>query len=257
MLVAAPGTQIVIDLLARLFANRAVAVLGPTYGEHEAAWARAGSTVTRIGRLCDVTDQPVVVVCNPNNPDGRVHQPAALLALADRLAGRGGLLVVDEAFADFTPIISLIPALPHPAIIVLRSFGKSYGLAGVRLGFGVAAPGVAATIRAALGPWAVSGPAIAVGCAALGDEDWLADARRRLARDAARLDRMLARAGFKPIGGTCLFRLVETPSGADWFERFGQAGILVRQFDYAPDWLRFGIPGAPAAWVRLGAALAA
>ena len=256
MVVASPGTQILIDLLPRLWPMRQVAVVGPTYAEHAASWQRAGATVASVGALEAAADATAIVVVNPNNPDGRGLAPSALLALADRLAARGGLLVVDEAFADFEPQGNSVAAcLPHPAVVILRSFGKTYGLAGLRLGFALAAPGRAVAIRAALGPWAVSGPALAIGCQALADIGWRQAAGRRLAVDAARLDLCLRDAGLLVLGGTRLFRLAESPSAAAVFDRLGRAGILARRFDYCPDWLRFGLPGTEAEWTRLRAAL--
>ena len=196
-----------------------------------------------------------MVVCNPNNPDGHRTSAQDLLALAKQQAARNGLLIVDEAFADFEATDSLAPHLPLPGVIVLRSFGKAYGLAGLRLGFALASPGRAALIRTALGPWAVSGPALHIGAMALQDTAWHNAAAARLRADAAALDRLLARAGLHVLGGTVLFRLAEAADAAGWARRLGRAGILVRSFADAPARLRFGIPGDPAAWNRLAAAL--
>ncbi|MGC9270117.1 threonine-phosphate decarboxylase CobD [Acidiphilium sp.] len=257
MVAAAPGTQILIDLLPRLLAQPHVAILGPTYAEHAAAWARAASTVTMIATIDDIATPGSVVLCNPNNPDGRIIAPAALRPLADRLASRGGYLIIDEAFADLAPPgTSLAGDLPHPALIILRSFGKTYGLAGVRLGFALAAPPITAMIRAALGPWAISGPALTAGAAALADRDWLTATRNRLRDDTATLDRLLSEAGMTGQGGTALFRLVSTPRAALWCDHLARAGVMVRRFEADPTWLRFGIPGPPAAWARLRHALA-
>jgi cobalamin biosynthetic protein CobC len=256
LLAAAPGTQILIDLLPRLWPAEQVAVLGPTYAEHAHAWSKIGASVSTVAHMAALEGASVAVVCNPNNPDGRRIAPDRLLALADRLHARGGLLVVDEAFADLEDdCLSLAGALPHPAIIVLRSFGKTYGLAGVRLGFALAAPARAMRIRDALGPWAVSGPAIAVGSTALADHKWREATKARLERDRSRLDAMLALAGLHVIGGTHLFRLGESPSAAAVFQRLGHAGILVRRFAAQPAWLRVGLPGSPDAWQRLEAAI--
>jgi cobalamin biosynthetic protein CobC len=139
--------------------------------------------------------------------------------------------------------------------VVLRSFGKFFGLAGVRLGFAVAAPDIARRLRAALGPWAVSGPALAIGAAALADAAWIAQTRARLAADAQRLDRLLAGAGLEVAGGTPLFRLVRTPAAAALFDRLGRAGIFVRRFAEQATWLRFGLPGTETEWERLAATL--
>lgn len=250
--VAAPGTQALIQLLPGLIDGPSVAVLGPTYGEHAASWIAAGRSVRIVNRADDVREGEIAVVVNPNNPDGRLLDAAALAALAGRVAA----LVVDEAFMDVMPDgTGLLPAGLPPRALVLRSFGKTYGLAGLRLGFLAAGHDMADAARTALGPWAVSGPAIDVGRRALADVAWLAAARRRLAADADRLDALLARAGLAVTGGTPLFRFARSPAAPRWFERLARAGILVRPFADRPDRLRFGLPAGEAAWRRLAAAL--
>jgi cobalamin biosynthesis protein CobC len=129
-------------------------------------------------------------------------------------------------------------------------------LAGIRLGFAVASTSLAAALRQALGPWAVSGPAQEIGRSALADRVWFAQTQHRLAADAAALDRLLVGAGFSLVGGTSLFRLLQHRQAGEMFERLAQAGILVRPFADRPDWLRFGIPCAKDL-VRLQQALSA
>ncbi len=254
--VAAPGTQILINLLPRLWALPDIAILGPTYAEHAHAWALAGSRVRAVTDFPALDSSAGAALCNPNNPDGRRTAPAELIALADRIAARDGLLVVDEAFMDLEgPGLSLAGALPHPALIVLRSFGKTHGLAGLRLGFALAAPDRADAIRAALGPWAVSGPAIAAGMAALADRRWRDATAARLASDVAVLDALLTEAGMTVIGGTNLFRLAETERAEEVFSRLGRAGIMARRFEDQPHWLRFGLPANETEFSRLRAAL--
>lgn len=248
--VPAPGTQILIETLPRLVAPTDVAVVGPTYAEHAASWARGGHAVRAVASLAEAAGARVAVVVNPNNPDGRVHAAGDLLALARENAGRGGLLVVDEAFCDLEPAESLGGHLV-PGLVVLRSFGKTYGLAGLRLGFALALPEAARAIAAALGPWAVSGPALTIGRAALADRDWRIRAAAERAADAGRLDRMLARAGCTVVGGTSLFRLARCPDAAALFRRLGEAGIFVRRFAERPDLLRFGLPAGKDQWCRL------
>ncbi|GJE12122.1 Threonine-phosphate decarboxylase [Methylobacterium longum] len=252
--VPAPGTQILIETLPRLLAPTRVAVLGPTYAEHAAAWARAGHAVTETSDIDALGEARVAVIVDPNNPDGRTHPLAERRALAAALAARGGLLVADEAFADLEPVESLCPHA-EPGTVVLRSFGKAYGLAGLRLGFAVAEPETAARIAAALGPWAVSGPALTIGRAALSDAGWRAESARARAADAARLDRMIARAGGRIVGGTCLFRTADFPDGPDLYRRLAAAGIAVRRFAGRPERLRFGLPSDKAAWCRLSRVL--
>jgi cobalamin biosynthetic protein CobC len=179
------------------------------------------------------------------------------LALADRLRRRGGLLLVDEAFMDVGPDdASLGEYVEQGNIVVLRSFGKFYGLPGVRLSFALAAPNIAARLAAALGPWPVSSAAIAVGTEALADSAWRQAARKALTEASGRLDAVLTRAGLKPIGGTSLFRLVRTADAGRLFQTLGEAGIMVRRFAEHPTWLRFGLPGAEPEWQRLEQALA-
>jgi cobalamin biosynthesis protein CobC len=140
--------------------------------------------------------------------------------------------------------------------VVLRSFGKFFGLAGLRLGFALARPEIAVRLAAALGPWAVSGLAVAIGQTALADTGWAEAMRERLEEEARRLDAVLTGAGIEIVGGTPLFRLVRTSAADRLFHQLGRVGILVRRFPENPAWLRFGLPASEAAWHRLRAALA-
>ena len=253
-IVAAPGTQALIQWLPRLIEARNVAVLGFSYAGHARVWAAAGAKVIEADEMETLAACDVAVVVNPNNPDGRLVAWRDLAALAAAMARRGGTLIVDEAFIDVLPgDASLVPHLTANAII-LRSFGKTYGLAGLRLGFAIAAPAIAARLRAALGPWAVAGPALEIGARALDDDAWLAATTARLATDAQRLDTLLHRAGFAPAGGTPLYRLARHERSAEWFAHLGARGILGRPFAARPHWLRFGLPGAEADWARGAAA---
>lgn len=249
---ASPGTQALIQILPRLVSRTQVAVVSPTYSEHGIAWKREGHAVREVKTLPEASaGANAIVVVNPNNPTGRVFSVEELVRTAHDLEPRRGLLVVDEAFMDvIEPSQSVIPALP-PATVVLRSFGKTYGLAGVRLGFAVADRIMARHLRDLLGPWAISGPAAAIGRVALADDAWLAQARQRLARDAERLDEVLAIAGCQPLGGMPLFRLAAYESAESLGNKLGDHGILVRRFAYEPSWLRFGIPEGEEAWRRL------
>jgi cobalamin biosynthesis protein CobC len=256
--VPVPGTQIVLPIVARLVPPGRAAVLSPGYAEHGRAAALAGHQVEAVARLDDCDHAALVIVANPNNPDGRVFARSDLLALAGDLRRRGGLLVIDEAFMDVAaPGSSLAPDVTGGNVIVLRSFGKFFGLAGLRLGFVLAAPPLGRKIAAALGPWAVSGPAIAVGTQALADTPWIERTRARLDKSTQRLDAMLADLALPLVGGTSLFRLVQTPAANALFQHLGEAGIWVRAFREDAKWLRFGLPGNEAAWKRLKAALVA
>jgi cobalamin biosynthesis protein CobC len=255
--IAGAGSQALIHALAQIMPRGAVGVLGPTYGGLSAAFAAAGARVVEARRLEGMDGFDVAIVVNPNNPDGRITPRASLLELHWRLARRGGVMIVDEAFADFDGDgATLAPVLPMGAV-VLRSFGKPFGLAGLRLGFGIASPDIGQSLRAALGEWPVSGPAIAIGTKALADLAWTDAMRDRLFGEAARLDALLKDAGWRGVGGTRLFRLAAKADARIVFDRLMAAGILARPFAEAPDWLRLGIPGDEKAWRRLAAALGA
>jgi cobalamin biosynthetic protein CobC len=254
--VCAPGTQILLPLVAALVPPGRAGILGPTYSEHARAAALAGHAVMDVGDIDELRRFDLAVIVNPNNPDGRIITKEKLLALSDDLNGRGGLLAVDEAFMDVgPPEASLAGEIRRGNIIVLRSFGKFFGLAGLRLGFALAAPDLAAALSAALGPWAVSGPAIAIAQRALADDVWIDATRTRLASAAEKLDQLLAEAGVEVIGGTSLFRLVHTQRAQEIFRHLGTAGIIVRAFQEQPTWLRFGIP-SESSWDRVRSGLA-
>ena len=247
--IAAPGTQALIGLLPLLFPAKRVGILDFTYSEHDLCWRGAGAQVETVGGLDALAPFDCAVIVNPNNPDGRLVAPEALLALANQLAARGGRLIVDEAFVDLLPGgASVAPLLPDAGLIVLRSFGKTYGLAGLRLGFALAGAADGALIRRALGPWPVSGAAIEIGLRALGDEAWLSEARACAQQDAARLDELLQGAGFTPAGGTPLFRWATCADAHGAFHALAERGVLARAFQSQPHGLRFGVPADEETW---------
>lgn len=260
------GSQAAIQALPRLFAPRRVAVLQPSYAEHRHHWQAAGHTVQ--GFAADALEQvasdaDVVVLCNPNNPDGHVFAPDDLLAAAAALHPRGGHLVVDEAFVDALPAASVIAhaGSTAPNLIVLRSLGKFYGLAGARVGFIAATAPLREALRQVGGPWPVAGPARWVASAALADLAWQAAARHRLLADSARLAELLKATLAEPRRGAApvenpLFVWLPTPDAAALAERLARRAVLVRHFAGADcSGLRFGLPGASTEWQRLAAVL--
>ena len=245
------GAQAAIQLLPRLAEAGRAAILGPTYNEYAAAFRSGGWHVVRATNPLDLSESDVAVVVNPNNPDGRRLPVEGLNELADTV----GLLVIDESFADPHPELSAIRGAGRANVLVLRSFGKFYGLAGLRLGFAIGAETLLAGLAGLAGPWPVSGPALAVGTVALADSAWRERMIVQLAQDAVRLDDMAASAGWHLLGGTSLFRLFDVgDAGAVQAMLAGQR-IWTRIFDYAPGWLRLGIPGPEPEWRRLRAAL--
>jgi cobalamin biosynthetic protein CobC len=257
-LAAAPGTQLLLPLIAGLVPPGRAAVLAPTYVEHARAAALAGHAVTEASEVGALSDANLAILTNPNNPDGRLLGKSELLSLARKLQPRGGVLVIDEAFMDVGPLdASLAGETGLGNIVVLRSFGKFFGLAGLRLGFAIAAPALAARIASLLGPWAVSGPALEIGAQALADRVWIGATRHRLAQAADRLDAILIGTGLDIVGGTNLFRLARCRATTKLFQHLGGAGIFVRRFPDHADWLRFGLPAAEPDWQRLQNAMAA
>ena len=251
--VPAAGSQAAIQWLPWILEPARVAIVSPTYNEHAAAWTAAGHHVAEIAGVDEAdASAAVLVVGNPNNPDGRRTAPEQICDLARRR-----LVVVDEAFADAAPELSVAGCVDDPALdlVVLRSLGKFYGLAGLRLGFALTSAERAGLLGTAMGPWAVSGPAAEIGRSALADDAWTAATRRRLARAAADLDALLAAHGFHVAGGTALFRLIDDAHAGDLFEHLAGAGILGRPFADHPAWLRLGVPDAAGA-ERLAEALA-
>jgi len=256
-IVPVSGSELAIRLLPRLIGAGRVGILTPTYGSHAAAWRDAGAEVHELGALPDPSahDLETLVVVNPNNPDGRAITRADLAAFAQAWTATGRRLIVDEAFADVRPDVSVLalPELP-PGVVVLRSLGKFFGLAGLRVGFVVLREPDASAWRRLLGDWPMSGPACEIAALALRDTAWIAATRARLAADRKRLDGIIGRAGLKLLGGTDLFGLFEASDGIDLLDHFARAGILVRGFAAAPRHYRFGLPADETAWRRLEAA---
>lgn len=248
--IALPGSEIGLRLLPHLTLAAPVRYVTPSYATH--ADALHGATpIARaaIGAIADGT----LLLANPNNPDGLFDAPERLVDVARN----GGWLVIDEAFADVAPGSSIVPLLsPEDPAIIFRSFGKFFGLPGIRLGFMIAPPLQAAEMRRQLGSWPISAHAVAYGIAAYRDTDWMDCARKSIADRAARLDALLFRHGFRASGDCALFRLIDADDAGALFDRLARAGILTRTFDYSPRWLRMGVPGDDAAFARLERVLA-
>ncbi len=256
-LLAVAGSQAAIQALPRLRAPGLVAVVAPSYAEHVHAWQQYGHRVMPVpaAEILHIGDDvQVAVVVNPNNPSGKLFSRDELLHLHETLAARGGWLVVDEAFMDATPQNSLASASPRAGLIVLRSIGKFFGLAGARVGFVLAEQKLLHSLAAILGPWPIAAPSRFVTTAALRDSAWQQQARRALASAAQRLTGLLTRHGLPPDGGCALFQWVCSDDAANVHARLAQRGILTRLFDQ-PGSLRFGLPRYEAQWARLAVAL--
>jgi cobalamin biosynthetic protein CobC len=244
-LAAVPGTEAAIHLLPRLLPPGKTCLLGPTYGGHRAGWEAAGHEVFEAETPAAAD---VLVFCRPNNPTGDLYLEIDEAALAERYR----LIVIDEAYADSA---DPEPQAVVPRIVRLRSFGKFFGLAGVRLGFVTGDPAITAPLETLLGAWSLGGPALAWGRLALEDQAWQQQTRLRLRRESALLAESLTAAGLTVIGESDFFCLTETPDAHDIAAHLGERGILVRAFAHRPQWLRLGLPPSAAARLRLVTAL--
>ncbi|MCO4847617.1 MAG: threonine-phosphate decarboxylase [Yoonia sp.] len=230
----AAGASAIIAALPRLIDAGEVAIPGPTYNEHGAAFKAAGWTLNEAGH-------DAIVAVHPNNPDG-------LTWTADQLTAP--LRVIDESFCDVMPDASLMHLATRPGTVVLKSFGKFWGLAGLRLGFAIGDPDIIEKLSDVLGPWNVSGPALCIGAEALADPAWADDTRARLAADSDRLDALMASKGAPLVGGTTLFRLYEVADAKAAQTQLAEHHVWSRIFPYADNWLRLGLP-APDRWDQL------
>jgi len=258
-LLAVAGTQVAIQTLPRLRSYSKVIVAAPAYAEHAYRWAQAGHDVLQVPfealdghvRQCDV-----MVVCNPNNPTGMTFSTETLMRWADSLASKNGWLIVDEAFIDMTPAASVAAWSDHASLIVLRSIGKFFGLAGLRLGFVLANAQRLSALAEMVGPWAVSGPAQEIGKIALTDVPWQINMRKQLLDAGTRLHTLLARYDINATG-TALFQWWPEPQAQAFWQHMAELGVWVRLFTKGTNSIRLGLPHTEEDWLRLENALAA
>jgi cobalamin biosynthetic protein CobC len=248
-----PGTEIGLRMLSFFALSGPYRYVSPGYSTYAEA-LRGAARIGADALQSEAAKGGTILLGRPNNPDGLVVRTEQLHAVARALAAQGGKLVIDEAFADVIDEPSLALSLGDRAI-ALRSFGKFFGLAGLRLGFVIAEAAELGTLRRQLGAWPVNSAAITIGTAAYRDGGWINATRLRLRGDASRLDQLLAGHGLVGCGDCPLFRLVRTADAASLFDRLARRGIWTRPFDYAPDWLRIGLPGNEEAFSRLDEAL--
>ena len=250
------GTQAAIQGLPRLRPHSKVVVAAPSYAEHAFQWRQAGHEVTEVpyAQLASAIDDcDVMVVCNPNNPTGECIVAELLLCWSAQLAAKGGWLIVDEAFGDVTPEVSVASHTAQAGLIVLRSVGKFFGLAGLRLGFVAAHPDLLKKLADLLGPWSVSGPAQQIGCAALIDRAWQLVMRQQLQDSGQRLQQLLAAHGIAS-NGCALYQYWTHTRPAEFAEQMASHGVWIRHFKHG---VRLGLPPDEAGWHRLQQALAA
>ena len=245
------GATAGIQMIPQVLKTGSARVLTPTYNEHAASLRSAGWDVSEAASLGDLAGADLAVVVNPNNPDGNRYAPDELRDLARSC----GTLIVDESFGDPHQELSLLCGQQVDNIVVFRSFGKFYGLAGLRLGFVFANDNTIDQLSEMTGPWPVSGPAIEVGCAAYGDVEWQRQTTQRLATDANRLDALATNFGWEVEGGTTLFRLYKTADANAAQRHLANHQIWSRIFPYSAYWIRLGLPYGDKQWEQVENAL--
>lgn len=253
-LLAVSGSQAAIQTLPRLRPRSRVGVPVLGYNEHAHRWRQAGHEVVPLAPAefaFALGELDVLVVSNPNNPTGDRFAPSQLLEWHAHLSSRGGWLVIDEAFIDTTPDNSVAPFTDREGLIVLRSLGKFFGLAGARVGFVLSGPALGQMLKEWLGPWTIAGPSRLVAKAALEDQGWQECNRQRLRGEGRRLAESLTRHGLKPTGGCDLFQWVAKPNALAIHEALAEQGILTRYFAGPTPSLRFGLPATESDWQRL------
>jgi cobalamin biosynthetic protein CobC len=237
-IIGATGASAIIAALPRVIPQGDVCIPGPTYNEHGAAFSQSG---WHLGQ----DPSHALVAVHPNNPDGHLWQVSDFSST---------YTIIDESFCDVAPDQSLIHLAERPGTVVLKSFGKFWGLAGLRLGFAIGDPEIIAKLTDLLGPWQISGPGLTIGAEALADPQWADETRQRLSDDTARLDQLVTQSGGEVIGGTTLFRLYRVKNAQAAQNQLAKYHVWSRVFPYADDWLRLGLP-APDRWAQLEAAL--
>ncbi|MEM8634987.1 MAG: threonine-phosphate decarboxylase CobD [Pseudomonadota bacterium] len=255
-IVLAPGSELLIRLLPEIIDARRIAILSPTYGDHYPVWHNIGANILQTRSPLDAVEtSEVIIICNPNNPDGHVFPIDILNQARERLAARGGWLIVDEAYGDLYAEQSLAAQGGSDGLLILRSFGKFFGLAGLRLGGLIAPAGLCDVVKHHLGTWPVSGAALEIGARAYADAAWQTNTRKKLADASVRLKTVIETSSLKLIGGTHLFQYVETDCAHALWEHLARHGIYVRRFDWSDKHLRIGLTANAEEEARLAAAL--
>ena len=250
-LLCVPGSQSAIELLPELRNRCRVAVPAVGYREHAWQWQKQGHELVsyadseELDRVVDQVD--VVVVINPNNPTAEQYPREQLLRWHQQLQSKAGWLIVDEAFADLYPAISLADVSHLAGLIVLKSVGKFFGLAGIRLGFVLANQAITAQLYDQLGLWVVNGPGRYLASTALGDQQWQLAAKASIVNSQKRMHRLIS--NYWPnseitTAGLFLSLRFNDEVAQQYYQALASQGMLVR---YWPP-----VDGSNCALLRVG-----
>jgi len=258
-LLAVAGSQAAIQALPQLRKASVVGLVTPSYAEHVHAWRRAGHSIVGLSANdieLHINQLDCLVLVNPNNPSACRFSKEQCFAWLEVLQKKNGWLIVDEAFIDCMPELSLSSYAPLKGLIILRSIGKFFGLAGIRAGFVLAEADILEQLNELLGPWALSNPTRFVTVCALQDKQWQDDMQVQLQQGSERLAHLLRDYQLMPAGSTSLFQWVVVDNAEEIHYLLAKQAVFTRLFTQ-PASLRFGLPANEAEWAHLTAALQA
>ena len=236
---AVSGAQAGINILPFLFPNKTVSILSPTYNEYQNVFSKSLTKINNVEKLIQLKNSQVAIICNPNNPDGKLYCNEDLLEISKNV----GYLIIDESYMDQYPGKSLSQKLDDQTnIIIIRSFGKFFGLAGIRLGFLISNKEINKKIEFLIGKWPISNIAINIANKALIDDVWIMNTISFLEEGSNFLDCLASKVSWKIVGGTNLYRLYETPNADHTQNKLANLKIWSRRFEYSKKWIRLGIP---------------
>lgn len=256
-LIAVAGSQAAIQALPYLRNKSRVGIITPAYAEHAYAWHQAGHKVIQLDSNTineAITELNVLIIINPNNPSAELFTQKQLLSWHEQLVKKNGWLIVDEAFIDAEPQNSLVQHCPLDGLIVLRSLGKFFGLAGLRVGFVLTKKNLLSQLSERLGPWSIAHASRYIARLALQDHKWQQQCRHSLKQQGYRLQQLLTKIGLTPDGNSTLFQWVKTDNAEYIHRMLAEQGILTRLFN-APASLRFGLPKTELDWQQFETAL--
>jgi len=257
-ILAVAGSQAAIQTLPLLRAKSVVGLLTPSYAEHAHAWKKAGHDLHLINQVQEIDSHihqlDTLILVNPNNPTGETFSAQQCLHWLEILNKKQGWLIIDEAFIDAEPELSLSALSPRKGLIILRSIGKFFGLAGIRSGFVLAEATILKTLNEHLGPWTLSTPSRLVTTEALKNNSWQTATRADLQKNSLRLQQLLTQYQLSPTGSNALFHWVKTEQATHLHQQLAKKAVFTRLFTQ-PNSLRFGLPSNETAWQQLTQAL--
>jgi threonine-phosphate decarboxylase len=230
--IPAPGGLAAIRAAIGLFVETDASVLTPypSFAEYAREIRLAGGEPEFVPQdellAADPAEHALAIVCNPNNPTGNAYDRDRLESFAERCRATGTVLLVDEAFLDFTDRPSLAG---HEGVVVARSLTKLFGLPGLRAGFAVGTGGLGAALRQARRTWNVSAPALATGSFCMAQDEFVAETRERVRAERERMMTALEeKFAIHPSASPFVLLDVGDRSVGDVLDRVDEAGLAVR-----------------------------